>query len=56
MPALGTLGLGKPQPEHFLGEAESRVVDARTSKSRPNEGELTLDTRARTLDGPALCS
>ena len=37
-------------------EAESTVVEARTSKSRPNEGVLTVDTRASTLDGREICS
>ncbi len=37
-------------------EAESTVVEARESKSRPNEGVLTVDTRARTLEGMEICS
>ena len=37
-------------------EAESTVVDARASKSRPNEGVLTVDTRASTLEGREVCS
>lgn len=36
-------------------EAESTVVEARDSKSRPNEGVLTVDTFARNQHGDEVC-
>jgi itaconyl-CoA hydratase len=36
-------------------EAESTVVEARESKSRPNEGVLTVDTFARNQHGDEVC-
>lgn len=36
-------------------EAESTVVDARESKSRPHEGVLTVDTFARNQHGAEVC-
>jgi itaconyl-CoA hydratase len=36
-------------------EAESTVVEARESKSRPNEGVLTVDTSARNQHGEEVC-
>ncbi len=36
-------------------EAESTVVDARESKSRPHEGVLTVDTFARNQHGDEVC-
>ena len=37
-------------------EAESTVVEARTSKSRPDEGILTVDTRAHNQRGEQVCT
>ena len=37
-------------------EAESTVVEARLSKSRPDEGVLTVDTRAVNQAGEVVCS
>ena len=36
-------------------EAESTVVEARASKSRPHEGVLTVDTFARNQQGTEIC-
>lgn len=37
-------------------EVESTIVDKRESKSRPNEGILTVDTLARNPQGERVCS
>jgi itaconyl-CoA hydratase len=44
-----------PVYENDTVEAESTVVDARESKSRPNEGVLTVDTFARNQHGAEVC-
>lgn len=44
-----------PVFENDTVEAESTVVDARESKSRPNEGVLTVDTFARNQHGDEVC-
>jgi len=44
-----------PVFEHDTIEAESTLVDARSSKSRPNEGVLTVDTYARNQQGEEIC-
>ncbi len=45
-----------PVFENDTIEAESTIVEARESKSRPNEGVLTVDTRAHTVEGIEVCS
>lgn len=47
-----TLG---PVHEHDTVEAESTIVEARASKSRPHEGVLTVDTFARNQHGVEIC-
>ena len=37
-------------------QAESTIVAARTSKSRPHEGLLTVDTQGHLVDGTQVCS
>ena len=37
-------------------EAESNIVEKRESRSRPNEGILTVDTRARNQRGELVVS
>jgi len=44
-----------PVFENDTVEAESTVVDARESKSRPHEGVLTVDTFARNQHGHEVC-
>ena len=49
---LGWTDIALPNPV-FAGdtiEAQSKVVDARTSRSRPNEGILTVETEAHNQD------
>ena len=45
-----------PVHEGDTVEAESTVVDARESRSRPDEGVLTVDTRAVNEAGDVVCS
>ncbi len=50
---LGWTDIALPNPVHAGDtiEAQSKVVDARTSRSRPNEGILTVETEAHNQDG-----
>lgn len=53
---LGWTGISlAPVYEGDTIEAESTVVDARESKSRPHEGVLTVDTFARNQHGEEVC-
>lgn len=55
---LGWTDIRLPAPVYAgdTAEAESTIVDKRESKSRPNEGILTVDTRARNQRGELVLS
>jgi acyl dehydratase len=55
--ALGTDGLRHLAPLHHGDTlyAESTVLEARRSESRPNAGVVTIETRGRDQDGTLVC-
>lgn len=58
---IANLGFGEilfPKPV-FIGDtlyAETEVIDKRPSKSRPNQGIVTLEHRAHNQNGDLVCS